>query len=84
MLLKNSGKPVIMLRLYQVGHFVNNNVLKQILGLFHKFRIKPDVPGLMVAASSLGFHPPEKIGHNLYIQFFFPLLYDRGDDLVKQ
>lgn len=55
--LKDGDEAVVMSRLKEVGHLMDDDVLEQVLGLLHQFRIQPDIAGLMTAATPLGLHP---------------------------
>ena len=84
MLVKDGGKAVIVGGFQQVGHFMDNDVLKQVLGLFYQFRVQADMPRPGVATAPFGFHALQEIGGNRDVQFRLPLADQRGHNLVEQ
>ena len=56
MLVKDADEAIIVGRLYEVHHFMDDHILQQVLGFLYELRIEPDVSSPMIAASPLCFH----------------------------
>lgn len=84
MFLKNRNEPLIMSRLQQVRHLMDDDVLKKILGLLHEFRIQPDVSRPVIAAAPLGLHSLQEVSSHFHIELSLPFLDERRDGLVKE
>ena len=56
-LIKDCDEVITVCGLNQMGHFMHDDVLQQILRFFHQFRIDADVSLCVIATTPLGFHP---------------------------
>ena len=67
-------EPLAMCRLDEVNHFVNDDVLEQVLGLCYELRVQPDMPHFVIAASPLRFHPLQEILLDAHPELGLPFL----------
>ncbi len=67
-----------------MNHFVDDGVFEEILRFLHKFGVKADVPGLVIAAFSLGFHALEEVTRHMHLQFGPPFFDEHRHELVQQ
>ncbi len=49
MLVKDVDEAIIVGRLNEVHHFMDDHILQQVLGLLYELRIEPDVSSFMIA-----------------------------------
>ncbi len=63
---------------------MHNNLFDQILRLFHKFSVQPDMPYLVIATSPFSLHSLKEISFNLRIEFRFPLSDQDRDELIQE
>ena len=61
MLFKDCDEAITVRGLNQMGHFMHDDVLQQILRLFHQLRIEADVSLCVIATTPFGFHPLQEI-----------------------
>lgn len=71
-LIKDGGEAITMCRFNQVSHLVHNHVFKEVSRLLHQFRVQPDMPSPMIAASPFGFHALEEIAADLGLELLLP------------
>jgi hypothetical protein len=82
-LLKQGDETLIMGGFEQVEHFMNNDVLKQVTGLFYQFGVEPDMATLGVATTPSGFHALQKISADLDPDAGFPTGDERWNGLMQ-
>ena len=82
--LKDGHKAVVVRGFHEMGHFVDNDVLKQVLGFFDQLCIEADMAELVIAASPFGFHALEKVAGEVDLQLFFPFFDEWGNGLVQE
>ena len=61
MLSEDGHEAIIVRRLNEMNHLVNDHVFEEIFRLFHQFRVEANVSRPVVTASPLGFHSLEEI-----------------------
>src|SRR5437870_4243438 len=84
MFLEDCDKMLAMHWLYEVSHFVDDDVFEQVLRLLHEFSVETDMAGAVVAASPLGFHPLQEISADFHFQLGLPLFDERRHDFVEK
>ena len=76
MLAKDSDEAITVRRLNEMNHLVNDDVLEEILWLFHEFCIQADVCRFVIAASPLRLHPLQEVSGHCHVQLQLPFLYE--------
>jgi len=74
MLVEDRDEPLVVRWFEQVGHFMDDDALQQILRLLYQFGVQADVSSPVIATVPLGLHPLEKIPVQAGAKSWFPLL----------
>ena len=84
MLVKDADEAIIVGRLHDVHHFMDNHILQQVPGLLYELRIEPNVSSPMIAAAPLGLHPLQEVTRDDYFELWLPLPNEPGHHVVKK
>ena len=84
MLVQERMKFVVVGRFHQVCHFVGDDVVEQVFGLFRQFRVQPNGSGAVVARAPFRFHSLERKPTQLDLKLLFPFFDDFRQDGMEE
>ena len=67
MLCEDRDEAIAVRGLDEMDHLMDDDVLEKVFGLFHKFRIEPDMSCLMITAAPLRFHSLQEIAGHFHL-----------------